>query len=95
MKFKSHRYHDMMDDEIASLLEEMAATSATSEEYETLSSRLESLSRARNQTNGSKLDMRWLAGLGVTVLQTAMILHFEKTGVIGSKSFSLIRKPQV
>lgn len=82
--------NEPIDDEIRSVLEEMAAVKASDDKYETMVKNLETLCRAKSHARETKLDPNTILAVGANVVGIAMILSFEKVNVLGSKALGFV-----
>ena len=85
-----------IDPVIENLISEMAGYEATSDEYTKLAYNLKTIVEAKAlEPQPKKIDPNTLAVIGANLAGIVMILIFEKTNIVTSKSLSMILKPRI
>lgn len=83
-----------LENEIDSLLEEMAVTDRESEEYRRMSESLEKIGKAKSYEKTSD-PIDWneiLVNMTGILIPIVLIMNYEKLDVVATKAFGLVRK---
>jgi hypothetical protein len=93
--FTREKKQTKLEKEIAALLDRMASTDATSEEYSTMASNLKRLYEAKQYEKDRRVSADTIAVVAGNLLGIALILGYEKINVITSKALSFVIKGRV
>lgn len=91
---KKSSNRDEIEKEIDLLLEEMAVTDRSSEDYQRMAEAVETLGKAKAHVRDSE-PIDWndiLVNVSGVLIPIILIMNFEKLDVIATKAFGLIRK---
>lgn len=91
--FKKDRAN--IEDEIESVLEQMAPMDPTSKEYTVAAENLEKLLKARSYGSKKEISPDTIAMIVANLAGIALILSFEKLNVISTKALGFVPKIRV
>jgi len=95
MKFTNRDKRTNLEKEIDSVLKAMSALDADSEEYSAMVSNLGKLFDAKSKEKDRKISPDTIAVVVCSLLEIALMLNYEKAGVITSKALGFVIKGRV
>jgi hypothetical protein len=84
-----------LQDEINSILEEMASEQPDTDKYSREADNLEKVCRAKSYEHNSPIDINTIITAAASLGGIVLILNYEKLGVVTSKALSFIPKLRV
>ena len=90
--FRMNSKKSSLDDEIESVVEQMALLSADTENYTTMAKNLEVLMNAKAKQASTGVSKDTAVTVGANLAGIVLVLGYEKANVIASKAFGLISK---
>lgn len=90
--FRMNSKKSSLDDEIESVVEQMALLSADTENYTTMAKNLEVLMNAKAKQASTGVSKDTVVTVGANLAGIVLVLGYEKANVIASKAFGLISK---
>lgn len=90
--FQKQSANAELQEAIDRLLTEMKDKDPTSNEYETLVSRLTELTKIKPQTAKINISQDTIATIAANLVGIVLILHYERVNLVGSKALTFVQK---